>query len=149
MNIVKAAGGVVMNPKGEILLIHRRGFWDIPKGKLDGGERFRTAAKREVAEEVGIPTKKLKVGKKLCETNHVYAKHGGESIKKTAFYLMFTKYNKELKPETLEGITRCEWFPLSVVSREGPIFQELHYRNKYVLSHLYDLDYWNLIKKYV
>jgi hypothetical protein len=31
----EAAGGVVRNPEGNILLIFRRGFWDLPKGKID------------------------------------------------------------------------------------------------------------------
>ena len=30
--VVKAAGGVVRNERGEILFIHRRGKWDLPKG---------------------------------------------------------------------------------------------------------------------
>src|SRR3954462_6861325 len=33
--IVKAAGGMVLNEKKEILMIFRRGKWDLPKGKLD------------------------------------------------------------------------------------------------------------------
>ena len=33
--VIKAAGGLVKNNKGEILLIFRRGKWDLPKGKLD------------------------------------------------------------------------------------------------------------------
>jgi hypothetical protein len=33
-----AAGGVVRNLEGNVLLIFRRGFWDLPKGKIDEGE---------------------------------------------------------------------------------------------------------------
>jgi DNA topoisomerase-2 len=32
---ILAAGGLVTNAQGEILWIFRRGFWDLPKGKLD------------------------------------------------------------------------------------------------------------------
>lgn len=32
---VDAAGGMVKNEKGEYLFIHRLGFWDLPKGKID------------------------------------------------------------------------------------------------------------------
>ncbi|MEI7980548.1 MAG: NUDIX domain-containing protein [Bacteroidota bacterium] len=32
---VDAAGGIVKNEKGEYLFIHRLGFWDLPKGKID------------------------------------------------------------------------------------------------------------------
>ena len=36
--LVQAAGGLVKNESDEILLIFRRGKWDLPKGKLDKGE---------------------------------------------------------------------------------------------------------------
>jgi hypothetical protein len=36
--LVQAAGGLVKNKDGEILLIFRRGKWDLPKGKLDKNE---------------------------------------------------------------------------------------------------------------
>ena len=57
---VKAAGGLVINKKGQILFIHRKGVWDLPKGKLDSGERLDNTAIRETSEETGIPLKKLK-----------------------------------------------------------------------------------------
>ena len=60
-----AAGGIVMNKNNEVLLIHRRGKWDLPKGKLDCGETIEDTAVREVSEEVGIPIKKLKVNQNL------------------------------------------------------------------------------------
>ena len=43
---VKAAGGLVTNKKGQILFIFRKGVWDLPKGKLDSGERLDTTALR-------------------------------------------------------------------------------------------------------
>ena len=36
--IIEAAGGMVFNEKNELLMIFRRGFWDLPKGKIDPGE---------------------------------------------------------------------------------------------------------------
>ena len=33
--IIEAAGGMVFNQAGELLMMKRRGFWDMPKGKLD------------------------------------------------------------------------------------------------------------------
>ena len=49
-----AAGGVVYNTKNEILLIHRRGFWDLPKGKMEIDETIEDTAIREVEEETGL-----------------------------------------------------------------------------------------------
>ena len=44
--IIKAAGGLVKNEKGEYLFIFRRGSWDLPKGKLDKGETIEQCAVR-------------------------------------------------------------------------------------------------------
>ena len=35
---IDAAGGIAYNEQGAILMIFRRGKWDLPKGKLDKGE---------------------------------------------------------------------------------------------------------------
>ena len=65
---VSAAGGVVWrhaviaDPAGatedtfEVVLIHRprQDDWSFPKGKLDRGESFEHAARREVEEETGL-----------------------------------------------------------------------------------------------
>ncbi len=54
-----AAGGVVFNAEGEVLLIQRgkeprKGAWSVPGGKVDFGERVEDALTREVMEETGI-----------------------------------------------------------------------------------------------
>ena len=46
---MRAAGGYVVRRKDaglEVLLIHRRGVWDLPKGKCDDGEKARACARR-------------------------------------------------------------------------------------------------------
>ena len=50
---VEAAGGVVVNDRGEYLMIHRNGRWDLPKGHVEPGESTAECAVREVAEETG------------------------------------------------------------------------------------------------
>jgi hypothetical protein len=35
MKTIIAAGGLVFNELNELLMIFRRGKWDLPKGKLD------------------------------------------------------------------------------------------------------------------
>src|SRR5947209_9353514 len=52
--LVLAAGGFVHTPQQEILLIFRRGKWDLPKGKLEAGESLQECAIRELKEETGI-----------------------------------------------------------------------------------------------
>ena len=53
-NYIKAGGGLVLNPFGKVLLIFRRGVWDLPKGKQDPGETLAQTAVREVCEETGL-----------------------------------------------------------------------------------------------
>ncbi len=71
---VVAAGGVVhrvrSDGKQEFLLVHRPRYddWSLPKGKLDAGETFKQAAKREVLEETGF---KCDVGTKLGTVSYV------------------------------------------------------------------------------
>src|ERR1041384_5510821 len=48
---VDAAGGVVENEHGGVLMIYRRGKWDLPKGKRDDEEDMSRCALREVSEE--------------------------------------------------------------------------------------------------
>ncbi len=52
---VYAGGGVVVDDRGRILLVHRPRYddWTLPKGKLDAGESLAECALREVAEETG------------------------------------------------------------------------------------------------
>ncbi|HEX2606721.1 MAG TPA: NUDIX hydrolase, partial [Flavisolibacter sp.] len=40
--VILAGGGLVLSPAKSILLIFRRGKWDLPKGKLDEGEDLET-----------------------------------------------------------------------------------------------------------
>jgi 8-oxo-dGTP pyrophosphatase MutT (NUDIX family) len=68
--IIIAGGGIVTNELGELLMIFRRGKWDLPKGKLDEGESIEDCAIREVEEETGV--KNLKLGAKLLVTEHEY-----------------------------------------------------------------------------
>ena len=43
---IRAGGGIVINEKGDVLLIFRRGKWDLPKGKLDPEETIENCAYR-------------------------------------------------------------------------------------------------------
>lgn len=50
-----SAGGVVLNSKGEVLVVSQSGdSWSLPKGHLEEGEDERAAAEREIREESGL-----------------------------------------------------------------------------------------------
>jgi 8-oxo-dGTP diphosphatase len=58
MKLVRVAGGIVWRetPAGpRIAVVHRarRDDWSLPKGRLDAGESWQEAARREIAEETG------------------------------------------------------------------------------------------------
>jgi len=104
---IEAAGGVVSNPEGGVLLIYRRGKWDLPKGKRDDGEAIEECAVREVIEETGLP--ELKLGEKICETYHVYAQGDKELLKTTHWYNMHAPKAFELHPQKEENILEARW----------------------------------------
>ena len=108
-----AAGGLVTNPMGEILWIFRRGFWDLPKGKLDEGETIQTCAIREVQEETGI--KNIQLHDMLCFTNHTYFDKylNEEVVKRTYWFHMSIPTLQEGTPQTTEDIEKIEWLTLA------------------------------------
>ncbi|HEY0056019.1 MAG TPA: NUDIX domain-containing protein [Pedobacter sp.] len=104
--VIKAAGGVVRNNENQFLFIFRKGKWDLPKGKLDEGEKTKKAGVREVEEECGIKVSKL--GDLLCKTWHVYEEKGQVVFKKTTWYNMKAE-RQALIPQLEEGITEARW----------------------------------------
>jgi ADP-ribose pyrophosphatase YjhB (NUDIX family) len=51
----KSAGGVVVNTKGQILIVSQRGTaWSLPKGHIEEEEDALDVAKREIYEESGV-----------------------------------------------------------------------------------------------
>jgi len=106
-HLIKAAGGLVQNAAGNFLFIFRNKRWDLPKGKMEKGEKMREVAVREVEEECGV--KILKNKEKLCRTFHIYEWNNRIVLKKTNWYSMTVKGSPKLIPQKEEGITRAEW----------------------------------------
>ncbi|SMO87370.1 NUDIX domain-containing protein [Saccharicrinis carchari] len=104
---VDAAGGVVFNAENKILLIHRLGVWDLPKGKAENGELMKETALREVEEECGIAP--LQIIKDLSPTYHTYRQKGELILKKTYWYQMKYLGNRTPQPQTEEDITQTVW----------------------------------------
>ncbi len=124
MKIVAAAGGVVLNRDGQMLFIYRRGHWDLPKGKIDFGETEEQAALREVTEETGIAT--LKIRKRLSSTFHVYTIGHEWILKETHWFLMNSPEQARLIPQTEEGISDIRWIdPAGVEEMQEKVFLSL------------------------
>lgn len=105
--LIEAAGGIVQNPNGDILMILRNHKWDLPKGKLEPGETIECCALREVEEECAIQN--LTLGEFCAHTYHIYTIMGRCVLKKTWWWNMHHSGQGTLKPQTEEGITQVKW----------------------------------------
>jgi 8-oxo-dGTP pyrophosphatase MutT (NUDIX family) len=104
---VTAAGGLVENENGEFLLIHRRGKWDLPKGKLEKGESIQACAVREVEEETGLQN--LELNELITITYHTYDEFGKHILKDSHWYRMKVSGKQVLTPQTEEDILEVKW----------------------------------------
>ncbi|MGB3005859.1 MAG: NUDIX hydrolase [Chitinophagaceae bacterium] len=105
--VVMAAGGFVTNEKKEILLIFRRGKWDMPKGKLDKGETLEECAIREVEEETGLQN--VKLTSPLAITYHTYHEGTRFILKESHWYNMKVSGKQVLTPQIEEDIHEIKW----------------------------------------
>jgi ADP-ribose pyrophosphatase YjhB (NUDIX family) len=104
---IEAAGGIVQNSNKDVLFIERLGKWDLPKGKIEKGEKEDEAAIREIEEETGL--KQLTLKKKIGETYHTYNAFGKHFIKTTHWYYLICTTEQSLVPQTEEDITAIKW----------------------------------------
>lgn len=110
---IDAGGGFIVRSgsfEPEILLIFRRGKWDLPKGKLNDGETVQECALREVREELGIS--RVRLVAPLGQTLHGYRERNRYRIKTTHWYLMKTP-ELRFSPQSEEDIERVEWMAYS------------------------------------
>lgn len=131
--VIEAAGGIVQNDKKEILFIKRLGKWDLPKGKMEKGEKPEDCALREVTEETGV--KKLSLKKKTGETYHVYDEYGKHFLKISHWYYMTCSSLQELVPQTEENITEIKW--VKTIDIKDPI-KNTYPSIKDILSRFFD-----------
>ena len=105
---LETAGGIVENEDEELLFIYRLGYWDLPKGMIEKGETAKQAAYREIKEECGISSHKLK--SHLTDTYHIYEREGKMHLKKTIwFYFEQGDTNEETVPQAEEDIELASW----------------------------------------
>jgi 8-oxo-dGTP pyrophosphatase MutT (NUDIX family) len=106
--IVQAAGGIIENEYGEILVIDRNGFLDLPKGHIEAGEIAQEAALREVEEECGLKRHRvLNANPKV--SYHVYKEKNKWILKKTFWFAMHASLKEVLIPQKEEGIEAISW----------------------------------------
>lgn len=108
---IRAAGGVVWRDDGDrtlVAIIHRpdRRDWSLPKGKLDDGEDERTAAVREVREEIGS---EVEVLDELGTIDYTVT-HAGRSDPKTVRYWSMRHLRGAFAPN--DEVDELRWLPL-------------------------------------
>ncbi len=129
MRWVRAAGCIVADEAGNMLLIRRNGRWDLPKGKVEPGETLLQAALRETLEETGIKVEsgKWKVENHAAQdsgcplstflfplstfkTYHIFNLYGGWHLKQTSWFAARAAgIRPSGKPQGEEGITETTW----------------------------------------
>ncbi|MEA2450732.1 MAG: 8-oxo-dGTP diphosphatase [Thermoleophilaceae bacterium] len=107
---VLAAGGAVWRPLPggggiELALVHRPRYddWSLPKGKLDEGESFEQAARREVEEETGL---RCELGDFLGETTYTDHKDREKLVR---FWAMEAGEG-EFEPD--DEVDELRWVPI-------------------------------------
>jgi A/G-specific adenine glycosylase len=107
--------------RGDEVLIDKRkangllgGLWEFPGGKVEAGEDFQTALKREIMEELGVS---LKVGNSMGKYRHAYTHF------KVTVYVFFGEISAGT-PQALEAdeirwvsITELSQYPMGKVDR--------------------------------
>jgi 8-oxo-dGTP pyrophosphatase MutT (NUDIX family) len=101
MKIVQKAGGIVLNTKGEVLIIKNDlGRLTLPKGGLEPGETHIEAAEREVLEEGGI--NKVTIIRELgtiVRQGYTHDNHESPSVIKHIRIYLCTTNETELNPK--------------------------------------------------
>ncbi len=106
--IIEAAGGIITNANDEVLMIFRRGKWDLPKGKIEPKESIEMAAEREIKEETGVGN--LTLRSELKETYHIYKEKEIEILKISYWFHFSIDDTPILIPQIEEDITAIRWF---------------------------------------
>jgi len=117
---------IIENEKGEILLEKRnvepyKGFWCLPGGHIEFGEKVRDVAKRETLEETGIEIEP----KFLFYQNEIISEIKWHSIP----FVFYSKVKDvKLKPQ-LNEVKELKWFKL-----EDAIQLTLAFKHKEILE---------------
>lgn len=138
MEKTEAAGGIVVNARGEVALV-RNGpdFWGFPKGHIDEGENALAAARREIAEETGLEYVSL-VKELGSYGRYKGTPEGGDDMSeyKTIYMLLFRAKEKEgeLAP-TDPGNPEARWVAPAEVEE--------------MLTHPKDKEFWRSISTHI
>ena len=107
-----SAGGVVFRrtPDGpEFALIRAHGRWGFPKGNIEKDETPEVTALREIAEETGLPIKRLRIQGQLPPVKYAFRWEGALVFKTVHNYLVELDGDAAFKPQ-LSEVDEARWF---------------------------------------
>lgn len=106
---IRTAGALVQRQgQDQFLWIKRFEHLDLPKGKIEKGERELEAAIREVQEETGL-NGSFELKQKLANTYHVYSMKGKSYLKENHWFELIYVGAPQVVAQTEEGIEAVFW----------------------------------------
>ncbi len=105
------------------------GTWTMPGGKIEFGESFEEAAKREVLEETGIEIKNAKI---ICVNNDK-----NEHAHFVTTGILSTEFEGEVQVREPEEITEWKWFksenlPKNIFPPSKKILENFKHKKFYI-----------------
>jgi 8-oxo-dGTP pyrophosphatase MutT (NUDIX family) len=114
---IEAAGGLVTNKIGDILMIYKRGKWDLPKGKIEPEESREKAALREISEETNLHN--LEILDPLPTTFHIFSNKPKQRVLKIVhWFKVRSEDKKQPVPCSKEKIEKAEWVSTEKMDRK-------------------------------
>lgn len=132
--IMPAAGILVINEKGEVLLQQRtdNGKWGLPGGSMEVGETFEQTARREVKEEVNLEVGEIELFNVYSgEDLHYTYPNGHEVYIATCVYICKNDYTGEIKMD-IEETKDAKFFSKGNM----PIIEEINSPDRVVIRDL-------------
>ena len=118
-----AGGGAVFNDKGEVLMIQRRGYWDMAKGHIEKGETKSETAVREVMEETGM--KNIELQEFITTTYHTFKNRKEKRCLKISHWFKMKSNDNDFIPQTEEGVEKVVWMSLDDAFKLKPIYKNI------------------------
>ncbi len=141
---MNTAGGLVINKHNQVLLIYKKGKWDLPKGKQEVNESLSFSAIREVQEETGININFIGMVIPLIITPYIKKVNGIKETRYANWFIMpYSNDDLRTFPQLEEKIEIINWvniedLPYFVSNGRNylrPIFAEFR-RNQQLLMEI-------------